>query len=132
MFICNCFLHSYNSASQISHNLQITNVTSHNCNTFETLSSFYSEKAMISCRCDINCVTIMTLQWMILLLLNCLYWQHTITEMFLIIPYFPVFDGYGECNLYVLQVNVFYPFFFLHSVHCSANMLEKGIYVSRL
>lgn len=59
-------------------------------------------------------------------------WQHSITEMFLIIPYISIFDGYGKCDLHVLQVNVFYPFSFLHCVHCSANMLEMGIYVHRL
>lgn len=99
MFICHWFDHTYSCALQAFHDLEITSDTSCNCNISETLSSFYSEKDPISYHCDINYIIIMTLQWIILLSFNCLYWQHSITEMFLIIPYISIFDGYGDRNL---------------------------------
>lgn len=99
---------------------------------FETYSSFYSEKDVIPYHCDVNYITIMTLQRIILLTFNCVYHQHSIKEMFLTIPYISIFDSCGDCILCVLEANIFYPFSFRRCMYCSASMLGMGIYVHRL
>lgn len=129
VFIYLSIKYAFSCVLQIFHDLEVNSDK-----IFETSSSFYSEKDVIPCHCDVNYITIMTLQRTILLTFSCVYHQHSITEMFLTIPYVSIFDSYGDCNLCVLEVNVFYPFSFLHCtcMYCSASMLGVGIYVHRL